>query len=192
MRLYRTREPEISSRVDSQGSSLVVSLLEFKQQIKWDLTDTSEDTLMDTYINAATRQAENFTEIVIQKSTWKTYLDYFADFKMDVSPVDSSTVTIQYYDVNNTLQPLSTTEYSVRNVGSGLKILFDGTMPSLYDRYEAVIVSYSAGYLTADVPYQIKLAIMLQAADYFEGRSVGEVADNTKFFELLYPFKRLG
>lgn len=185
----------VRSSVVTPISTLAVSLADFKMHIKWSASDTSEDTLMTAYIQAATQQAESFTRRTLQVTQMVSYLDGFSNVTLDVLPVDLTTVIVKYFDVDNVLQTLSTAEYYVNDYGADSypSINFDGTMPSLYDLYEPVYLEFNAGYAT--LPGVVKTAIMMMAATYFEGRqneivgSVNPVMYGTH--QLLYPYKLL-
>lgn len=189
----------MKSRVDEVLSAYAVSLPDFKQHIKWDPDDTSEDTLMTAYLSAATRQAEMFTRRVIMQADWNTYLESFCNVTLDVAPVDYDSIVIEYYNEANVLTPLATTEYSVIDGGADgyIEIIFDGDKPTLYDRYEPIVVSYTAGYEEDGVPSDIQVAIMMQAASYFENRTnevAGTSISQVMFgsIQLLYPYKMMG
>lgn len=189
----RRPDPKMVSSLVSLVGTDVVTLEEFKKHIRWDDSDDTEDTLMMTYIGAAASQAESYTGRAILSGNWKTNLDFFADVTLDVAPVTASTIVVKYYDVNNDLQTLVDTEYSVRDDGYMVSIEFDGTMPELYDRYGAVQIEYTAGY--TDVPDAIKTAVMIQAAGYFENRQ-SEIGGTSNpiiygFHQLLFPYKML-
>lgn len=182
---------EIRSQVVTPNSALVVSLTDFKEFIKWDADDTSEDTTMTTFLKAATMQAEAFTRRTISSAPWITYLPYFSSVFLDVFP--ATTIVVKYDDVNGDEQTLSDTEYTLITRGEYYtEIRFDGTLPTLEsDNYEPVRISYTAGYST--LPEGLKLGIMQLAASYFENRQ-NEVTGDTSVISFsslytLYPYK---
>lgn len=187
----------MKSRVDEVLAAEAVSLPDFKQFIKWDPTDTSEDYVMNACLSAATEEAELFTRRVIVQASWKTYLESFCNVTLDVHPVDVDTIVVKYYDVDNVFQTLNPIEYSVIHGGADgyVEILFDGDMPELYDRYESVVISYTAGY--TELPYKIELGILKRAATDFESRTnevVGTTVNKTMYDSYVdwYPFKMMG
>ena len=190
---YVRPEIEIRSKVVTPNSALVVSLADFKQFIKWDATDTSEDTTMTTCLKAATFQAESFTRRTISVAPWQSTLPYFTNVFLDVLPVN--TVVVKYDDVDGVEQTLASTEYTVIDNGADdyTEIRFDGTMPRLEsDNYEPVRITYSAGYST--LPEGMKLGIMQLAASFFENRQneiVGTSANMISHSSIhtLYPYK---
>lgn len=172
-----------------------VSLTELKTHLKVDGSD--ENALIQIYLDAAIEQAANYTRRILVGGEYKAITNFFYyTLEFDVSPIDVSSIVVKYYDVNNAEQTLASSEYTVKVFGDDepVQIVFDGTLPSLYDRYDAVQVEFDAGYTT--VPSQIKQAIMLQAASYYENRQsevVGNVSHviNMGFHQMLFPFKML-
>lgn len=171
---------------------LAVSVEDFKKHIKWDPADNSENTLMQSYIMTATKQAEFFTGRVITLSTWYTLIDSFRNVTLDMNPV-AIPVVVKYYDADNTLQTLDAAEYTVKDFGpdSYIEIDFDGTIPSVYDRYDAVIIELTAGY--TDIPEPIKNWIMDEAAMYFNNRGNNEYqkAISLERYAKIWPYKML-
>lgn len=196
MIVLTTRKPEINSRVQTPGSYTGISLSLFKLHLKWEATDTSEDTLMTSYLTSAIKQAEQYTRRVIDRATWRTYLNSFYDFTFDVAPIDLSTgFSVKYYDEANDLQTLATSKYTLINNGSDAyaAIEFESDLPELYDRHEPVFVEYFAGEAT--YPADMVPIIMQYAADLFETRTndVPGGLDQVTFgfYQRLFPYKML-
>lgn len=190
----RRREITPNSIIDAESSYSNVTLALFKQHLKWDVADTSEDGIMTAHLVGATKQAESYTRRVIGTSTWKSYLPGFDNVTLDVHPVVQSSIVVKYKDVDNVTQTLSASLYTVRNNGdSYAQIEFTGTMPELYQTDEPVWIEFTAGY--AVVPSDLLIAIHRQAADYFETRtnevygSLSEVLFG--FHKALFPYKIL-
>jgi uncharacterized phiE125 gp8 family phage protein len=189
-------ETQPNSRVATAGAYTEITLATFKQHLKWDSADTSEDTIMQIYLTAAFKQAEMYTRRVISRATWRSYLSGFHNVTLDVNPVD--TIVVKYYDVANSLTTLASTEYDIINNGPDAfqEIRFTWntiTQPEVYDREEAVFLEYSAGYTT--IPEGLQVAILRQAADYFETRQNITQGGNSLidfgFHPLLFPYRML-
>jgi len=138
--LSNKRELETVSRIHEQ-LDYALSLQGFKEWMKWNPSDTSEDNTMSTNLFAAAKQAEMYTGRVILRKIYRTFIEYFPTvLRMDVHPIDITSLVVKYYDSSNALQTLASTEYFVKDNGSDAyaEIKFDGTMPSLYDRFEPI------------------------------------------------------
>lgn len=87
--------------------------------------------------------------------------------------------SIQYYDSNNALQTLATSEYRIDAFSEPGRVQLFGTLPDVYDRSDAIIIEYVAGYgadgasaaaQQAAVPEDWKEVVKLLLADFYEYR----------------------
>lgn len=161
----------------SDSVTEVVSLAAFKQHIKWDPTDDSEDAIMGIYIASATEECADYIGRAILPGDWKTVFDsFYPEVTIDVIPIDAASIVVKYYDADNAIQTLNASQYTIKTHGKDayLTIEFDGdNLPTVYDRHDAVQIEYTAGYgddETDEVPARVKLGILLQAAGHFENR----------------------
>lgn len=189
----------MTSRLITNITPFAVTLADFKEFIKWESTDTTEDNTMMSALTAATEEAEGFTRRICLQATWRTFIEYFPYcLKLDVHPILVSSIVVKYYDVNNALQTLSSAEYFVKDNGQDdfVEIKFDGTMPSLYDRWEPIYLEYTAGYEFGYLPDRIKTGIMEKAANDFENRTSEQAGSiNQKYFnyqQSWYRYKMMG
>lgn len=196
MIVLTTRKPEINSRVVTEGTYTTITLATFKQWLKWDADDTSEDTVMQLCLTSAIKQAEAYTRRIIDRATWRTYLEGFYDATFDVAPIDLTTgFSVKYYDSSNVLQTLPTANYTLKDRGadSYAEIEFEGTLPELYDRHEPVYAEFFGGYTA--YPTELIGIVLAQATDYFENRnndlsgSINQVSFG--FHPRLFPYKML-
>lgn len=121
------------------------NLEEFKEHSR--IIGTDDDASVYAYMMAAIANAEAYTWRPIGRQTWHLYLDKweFASYLfLSKSPVQS-VVSIQYYDVNNNLQTLSTNDYEVSLNDDPCRIKIKN-MPQIYDRLEAVCITFICGY----------------------------------------------
>jgi uncharacterized phiE125 gp8 family phage protein len=190
---------QVADKLVTPNTTMLVSLDDFKQHIHWDPADNGQDTVMTAYIKAATEYAQLFTGRQFLNATWQLLFDTFQSrIKLTKSPV-SAVSSVQYYDTNNDIQTLSTDEYQVVDGGAHdfHSIEFDGNIPSTYDRRQAVIVQYVAGYGAnpSDVPEAIRVAVRIQAANFFANResevtgtsAATQLMNGVQF--LLFPYK---
>jgi uncharacterized phiE125 gp8 family phage protein len=194
MIVLTTRRPEISSRVKTAGLYTTITLALFKQHLKWDASDTTEDTIMTAYLVSAIKQAEAYTRRAIDAATWETYLDSFYDFDFDVAPINAIT-SVKYYNDLNVLTTLAAANYTFINNGvdAYARLEFESGLPELFDRHEPVIVEFTAGYAT--YPSDLVSTILQYAADLFETRTndvAGSIDHVTLgFHQRLFPYKML-
>jgi uncharacterized phiE125 gp8 family phage protein len=183
------------NRLVTPDDTPVVTLDEFKEHIKWDLDDTTEDNLMEMFIKSATQLAEKFTRRTLFTGSWVTYLDEFpCKIRLLINPIDLDSIIVKYYDTDDALQILPASEYFIHDNGPDdlTEIEFDGTIPATYNKYEAVVIEYTGGYGVSAIPEMLKVAIMKRAAKDVQHRVNGDAApDENDFYRDLFQFKQL-
>jgi uncharacterized phiE125 gp8 family phage protein len=158
-------------------STSILLLPDAKQHLRRD--DADDDTYITSLIGVVESHVDGVDGILglmlIQQS-WQETANGFPPgdcFELDLMPVTSIT-SIQYYDDDNALQTLTTSDYAFHNgvLFSYVKLNTDKSWPSTYDRDDAVIVTYQGGYGTAstDVPTPILQAAKLLLGHYYENR----------------------
>lgn len=166
----------------------VITLQEAKDHLR--ITHDYEDTLIQSYIDAAIISAENYTGRYLHLYDVVGKSMTFADAAvLEHGPVNGA-VAITYYDSNNTLQTLSTDYYTVMVFNNVPKICYNPimTLPTLYNRYDRVIVTYQAGY--DPIPFPFKQYVRLVVAFLYENRS--DTVDKLPRFTntIIRPYKR--
>lgn len=189
---------KVTDKLVTPNTTLLVSLTDFKQHVNWDYSDASQDNVMTAYIKAATTQAELYTGRQFLTATWSILLNGFpSKVAITKSPV-SSISSVKYYDSENELQTLDSAEYNIEDGGTYdlHSILFDGSIPSTYDKPGSVVIEYVAGYgaLPSAVPDPIRVAVMIQAANYFANRESEQTGTTSVSLlygchQLLFPYK---
>ena len=152
-----------------------VSVAEAKTHLRIDSSFTADDTYIETLISVATLAAENYTNLAIMEQSWYLYLDDFPDyFNLLKGTLRALTVnSITYSDENNASQTLHASNYFGDGNIKPARIYFapDATIPSTYDKPNAVVVDFTLGYGGASlVPAPIKQAILLTIGRYYEIR----------------------
>ena len=180
----------MNSRLVDDIGPTIVTLVDFNEWLKWDSSE-EENTRM-ACLTAAIKQAEQYTRRTLLRSTWRTYLECFPScVTLDVLPVVTSSIVVKYFDVDNVEQTLATTEYFVKdNREDYTEIIFHGTMPSIYDRYEPIYIEYTAGYEDGYLPEGIKVGILRKATDSFEKRE-DESNSTQEAHKMWFPYKML-
>lgn len=162
----------VTDKLITANEGTVVSLAEFKQHLRWPEDDSSEDANMTRKLNAAIEDFKDFTGRPILSESWRMLFDTFtSQVTLTKAPVTQDSIVVKYYDDNDVLQTLSADEYSIIDGGDyGMtSIVFDGTMPTVYDKSQAVYIDYTAGW--TNVPARVVAGILEQASDYFEYRT---------------------
>lgn len=149
-----------------------VTLAEAKKQLEISQSDTAHDDQLTLLIQAAREQWEHDTDSCCLTQTLSVTLEEWEDDEIYLPkrPVQSIT-SITYYDTANTQQTLSTSVYSLDAACRAVRLKYMQIWPSIVDRWDAVTVTYVAGYTsTTTVPAIVKQAILLLVGHYFENR----------------------
>lgn len=160
----------------------------------------AEDALITALIVAGRERCEVECQRTIPQTTLVLNVPCFPSHSRGFSlplPKVQSVSSVKYYDGNNTLQTITDSNYIVRAADKeGIVTPTSGyTWPaSIYDRPDAVQVTYVAGYASADdVPESIKLWIKSYVATHGDVRhlvTVGTIiAVNTFVDRILDPHR---
>jgi uncharacterized phiE125 gp8 family phage protein len=161
-----------------------LTLAEVKNFLKEEQATNND--LITAMIVSARKIAEGKCNRRLVTQTVKLSLDDFPseDIEIQGSPIQSIS-TVKYYDDDNNLQTLAATNYQldITEEPARFGISSTGEWPSVYDRFNAVEITFVAGYgLAAAVPDNIKQAMYFMIGHWYEnredvvvGRQVNEV-----------------
>lgn len=152
-------------------ATTVVTYAEAKAHLN--LTHDYQQDLVEAFIDSATVMAENYTAQAINIYDVVAITDDFYDgLQLQKTPLKGD-VVIQYYNSNNALQTLDSSKYLIRYDGSEPTICYTSysTLPAVYDRIDAVNITYQTGYGAGDVPKPYKTFVLLMVAHFYENRS---------------------
>lgn len=163
---------------------------------------SSDDTLVAALVAAARGLCERITGRAFVTQTWRLTLDQFpfgwagwgflgqgtppAEFpgrgaiRVPKAPLQSVS-SIQYYDLSDTLQTLASTTYDVdaAHDPGRITLAFGQVWPVTRPKPGAVRITFVAGYGAASaVPQEIKHAVMLTVARWYENRGEDAAAMN--------------
>ena len=157
-----------------------LSVAEVRTHLK--ISATTEDTYLGNLIDVATEMVQNYTSQVIMTQTIDLHLPYFLN-RIDINRCPVSTlVHVKYYDSDNSLQTLDSTNYTA-NIGVNDSIdqspiptsiipAENITYPDTYPRMDAVEIRFEAG---ADgdqnVPEVIRQAMLLIIGQLYLNRT---------------------
>ena len=141
---------------------------------------STDDVLIANLIVSARQFVEEYTGLQLMKAAHTLYLDSFnTEMFLNVAPIQSLT-SVKYYDTDNALQTLSSSYYDSDLVSQPARVqqAYSYTLPSTYDRYNAVQILFATGYSTSDtesvqqdaVPDIIKEAMLLVIGHNYENR----------------------
>jgi uncharacterized phiE125 gp8 family phage protein len=171
-----------------------VTLAECKDHLELAASDTTHETKLQRFLEAARERVESDTNYAMISQTYTLSLDEFpkTDIEIPIRPL-SSVSSITYYDEDNAQQTLSTDVYAVDLSRRIVHLKYDKEWPETVETRNAVTVTFHAGYGSASaVPRLFKQLILLQVALSFEDR--GDLTKRTHwetaYERLLPPVKR--
>jgi uncharacterized phiE125 gp8 family phage protein len=147
-----------------------VTVWEAKQHLEIDHSD--RDTYISTLISVARELGEDFTARSFFTQTLVAQLDEFpTDFiELIYGPVQSIT-TLKYYDVANVQQTWSSANYRLDTVSKIANVEPIDSWPDVYDRQDAIEITYVAGESDTDnIDFSIKQGILMLVGHLFENR----------------------
>ena len=159
-------------QVVTPASTYPVSLTEAKAHLKVDIS--TDDTLITNLIIAATQLSEEYTNRFFINTVINQTCTTFLDLKQLYKSKVVSVTHVKYYDSDNTLQTLASSNYVVNNQfePAQINLVVDGSFPDIADRIDAIECKYTVGYGAAasDVPNAIKQAILLTIGNWYANR----------------------
>lgn len=172
-----------------------LTLAEAKKQLRVDASFTEEDDLIQSYIESAQVECENFINRAIGRRKMVVELAAFENPFLFSANYENDTVEkVEYYDkATNTIQTLDPVEYKLRvsSVVNCKEIKFLNTLPETALRDDAVIITIQQGFAVASVPAPIKAAMKLLISDSYERREDrAEVGYNTAAHAKLRPYRK--
>ena len=171
------------TKIATAATVLPVTLVEAKAHLRVDFS--TDDTLITTLIWVATEYTEKRLGRAITSQTWDMYFNdwdealandaNYENIYIPFSPLQSIT-HIKYYDTNNVQQTITATEYDVDIISEPGLVALSATnttgWPALYDRPNAIVIRFIAGYGAAstNVPETIRACIKLLVSHFYENR----------------------
>jgi uncharacterized phiE125 gp8 family phage protein len=155
--------------ISVESTTLPLTVEEVKTHLRID-DYVQHDDMIRSYIEATSKTIEQRANLMLTAQTWKLFLepDEVVEnifwYKYPVTSVSS----IKYYDSDNSLQTLSTDDYTVITSLRPAQIIIDD-VPSVYDRTDAMEITFVGGY--SSLPNDISLAIKQRCYNVYNNPS---------------------
>lgn len=151
-----------------------LTVSECKQHLRIDHSD--EDTLIDSYLRAATAQAETVLDRQLMTAIWRLSFHGFCGWEISLpKPPLQSVSSITYLDTAGTTQTLSSSLYVVDTYSEPGRITpsYNAVWPSVRWQMNSVNITFIAGYASAAVvPDRIKTGIKFLVSQWYENREL--------------------
>ena len=185
---FQSKNREVGRAILLEGpTSEPITQTEAKKQCEIALSDTAHDDQLDLLITAARQQWETDTDSCCLTQVWSVAIDSFpgVEFRLPKRPIQEI-ADITYYDSGNESQLLDEDIYSLNAPARTIHLNTLKDYPTTYERWDAVTVTFVAGYdNAASVPAIHKQAMRLLIGYYFENRDMlmSEAMQTIKAYE---------
>lgn len=170
----------------TQPETEPVTLAEARRQVRAALNEHDDD-LID-FIRAAREAAETYTNTIIARRNFAAVLPAFADEIRLPRPTETI-VSVTYRDAAGDTQTLDPLSYYLNRSASVLRLLPlpGATYPATGDYFDAVTVTFTAGW--QPVPYDMQLAIRMLLTMAFEHRGSEPISVPPNVEWMLHPYR---
>jgi len=177
-----------------------IALADVKRHLRIETSNTDDDTLLESLIDAAIAYLDGYTGILrrcLINQTWVEKWEYFPGVRIPLRLAPVSSVThVKYYDGDDVLQTVSASDYSLQTGPGGSYVVVDNdaAWPDVYPRDDAVQITYVAGYGASgtSVPAPIIHAMRLHIERLYEGANWPDApAHVAAEMALLAPYRRI-
>lgn len=132
----------------SSSPLLPLTLQEAKDHLR--VVDGFDDSTIVALIQAAANTVQNYTWRPLVEQQWQLLVDYEEalvkdEFILTKTPVLSIS-KVEYYNANNTLTELPTTDYQTDVTGDPARVKII-KRPTVYNRYNTLIITFTCGYV---------------------------------------------
>lgn len=162
---------EVHTRILTPPASEPVTLKQAKKQLELAEADDSHDEQLQFLIETSRDSVERDTGMAMLTQTVEhVQAGFTVAIQLQRRPVQSI-ASIQYYDDGNSLQTLSTNIYQLNPSKERIELKYLQDWPTTADRWDAVKVTYVAGYTSpASVPASLRQMMLLKLGFLFENR----------------------
>lgn len=168
----------------TQPETEPVTLAEARRQVRVVLSDHDDD-LIDA-IRAARTAVETFTNTIVARRNFAAILPAFSD-EIRLPRPTATIASVAYRDGAGDTQTLDPLSYYLDRSLSIVRRLPGYTYPATGDYFDAVTVTFSAGW--DPVPYDIQLAIRMLLTMAFEHRGSEPVTVSPNVEWMLHPYR---
>lgn len=170
-----------------------VTLVMAKKHLRVSASNTSEDDLIQSYIDAATADRQNYIGRSVDAREFILESSQFENISFMANDANDNVVKIEYYAPGQTtLTELDPLNYKLRTGDIvGTKTIKFINPPLSENQNNAVIVTIGQGWETDKVPTPFKQAILLLVGDMYERREDrGEIGTNRAADSLTRAYRK--
>lgn len=169
MAYYNNIETPGVAKIITEATANPITLADIKLHLS--IFDTADDTYLAEILLAAQQQVSQFLGEYVSPTTLRVDVCCYNTIRLPQKQVASIT-SVQYYDVNNNLQTLASSNYIFDDSSDGAYIVFTGnSLPQLSNDYvNPIRVTYVANI--PSTPDTVRQAIRIVAGEMYQTRSL--------------------
>ena len=156
---------------------------------------SDDDTFITGLIQAADNHLGGLNGVLgrpLLQTTYSLTAEYLDGLCLPFSVAGETSVSaVTYFDKDNAAQVFTDFSVQYNAFGAYLYLANDVDRPALYVRPDAVQVSYTVGGAAVDVPSDLKLAVAMLVAHWYEHRSTVDMISATRVEDLPLMFRSL-
>jgi uncharacterized phiE125 gp8 family phage protein len=170
--------------------TIIVTLAQAKKQLRLETDFIEEDDLIQSYIDTAIANCENFTGSAIVAKDMIIEMDCFDNpLIFEAFPLQSVDSVSYFPEDGGEEITMPSTDYKLTQQSDKHFVLrFLKELPAIEKNFDAVTVTIKLGYVTTPKP--VVQAILLQLADMYERREDRTETITTASAALLRPYKK--
>lgn len=152
-----------------------ITVEEAKAQLHIDTSFTDDDVFLASAIQSAGLLIEKLIQHPLMAQVWElqanTFVQCFELYKVPVA--ESPALTLKYSDGANAEQTVNAANYQVDLASEPSRVILNSSfaVPTVYDRFDAVRLRFTAGYANAAaVPEDLKTWVKILVTEFYEYR----------------------
>jgi len=149
-------------------------------------TPSDDRLLLQRFVSAARQWVEAYTGRSLATQTWQASMPSLTSpIWLPMAAPLASVTHVKYYDTDNVQQTWASSNYLTPAFHEPAMMEWSATatLPSVYDRSDAVQLEYVAGYAQDECPESLQMAVLMLAAHFFENREAVLVSAISKEVE---------
>jgi uncharacterized phiE125 gp8 family phage protein len=177
------------------GTLEVVTLAQAKKQLRLEASFNDEDDLIQSYIDAAVANAENFIGgHIIPGDLVITYDKFESPVIFEAFPLKTIT-SVKYY-ADEAEETLDSEKYALTKQSEKVyKLRFKEDTPTTAERFDAVTITVACGFAGNVIPKPVIQAVKMMVAQMYEYREDSFQNNvfnmtNSPAYALLRPYKK--
>lgn len=151
------------------------------------MRSNSEDILIQSLISSCEAWANGYCKRVFQRNDYELIASKWCEVRLENSPNFEDVVVMVHNGTS--YDTILASEYTLEEDGFDAFIKFIDSEPALLDRSDAIKITYTSGYESADAPDNVKLGILKAISYHYDNRDIENKRFSNTAELLLMPYR---